>query len=184
MTAPPHRPGPAFWPAVAAGSALVIVGLRSLWQEQRENLRSIGTWFVGGALALDLLLVPLAAGVGLGLRRVVPAWAWPAARSALLATAALAGFGYPLVTDRGGQPGNPTLRPRDYDRGLLVAVAAVWLTAAVVAAAARAARVRSDRDARPADTRFDRDVSAAESAQILRQGPGATSADEGGRAQR
>ncbi|MBX3286611.1 MAG: hypothetical protein KF703_14780 [Actinobacteria bacterium] len=129
------RRGPSFWLAVAFGGYLVWVGASYLWDAQRENLRSIGTWFVGGALALDLLLVPLAAVVGLGLRRVVPAWAWPAVRAALLATAVLAGYSWPLVTDRGGQPDNPTLRPRDYDRGLLVALAAVWLLAGAAALA-------------------------------------------------
>lgn len=140
------RRGPSFWVATVVGAGLIWFGLQYLWSVQRENLRSIATWFVGGALALDLLLVPLAAAVGLGLRRVVPAWAWPAVRGALLATVVLAGFAYPLVTDQGGQPGNPTLRPRDYGRGLVVALVAVWVTAAAVAVATRAARVRSDRD--------------------------------------
>ena len=143
MSGAERRPGPSFWVATVVGAWLVWVGVSYLWEAQRENLRSIATWFLGGALALDLLLVPLAAGLGVGLRRVVPGWAWPAVRGALLATVVLVGFSYPLVTDRGGQPGNPTLRPRDYDRGLLVALLAVWLVALAVAVAAR---VRSDRN--------------------------------------
>ncbi len=142
------RRGPSFWVATVAGAGLVWFGLQYLWSAQRENLRSIGTWFVGGALALDLLLVPLAAAVGVAARRTVPAWAWPAVRSALLASVVLVGFAYPLVTDRGGQPGNATLRPRDYGRGLAVALVAVWIAATAVALATRAARVRSDRDVR------------------------------------
>lgn len=138
-----ERRGPTFWIAAAVGAGLVWFGLDHLWEVQRENLRSIATWFVGGALALDLLLVPLAAAIGLVLRRVVPPWAWPPTRSALLATAVLVGFAYPLVTDQGGQPGNASMRPRDYDRGLVVALVAVW---AVAGAAALVARVRSDRD--------------------------------------
>jgi hypothetical protein len=138
-----ERRGPTFWAASAVGAGLIWFGLDYLWEVQRENLRSIATWFVGGALALDLVLVPVAAATGLALRRVVPPWAWPAVRSALLATAVLVGFAYPLVTDQGGQPGNASMRPRDYDRGLLVALVAVW---AVAAAVALAVRVRSDRD--------------------------------------
>jgi hypothetical protein len=138
-----ERRGPTFWVASVVGAGMVWVGLSYLWEVQRENLRSIATWFFGGALALDLLLVPLAAAIGLGLRRVVPPWAWPAVRSALLATVVLVGFAYPLVTDRGGQPGNASMRPRDYERGLLVALVAVW---AVAAAVALATRVRSDRN--------------------------------------
>jgi hypothetical protein len=138
-----ERRGPTFWVAAAVGAGLIWVGLDYLWEVQRENLRSIATWFLGGALALDLLLVPAAAAIGLALRRVVPAWAWPAVRSALLATAVLVGFAYPLVTEQGGQPGNASMRPRDYDRGLLVALLAAWTVAAAVALATR---VRSDRD--------------------------------------
>lgn len=140
-----HR---SFWISVVVGAVLIWVGASYLWDAQQENLRSIATWFVGGALALDLLVVPVAAVVGLGLRRIVPAWSWPALRAALLATAVLAAYSWPLVTDRGGQPGNPTLRPRDYDRGLLVALVAVWTVTAV---AALVARVRSDRKDPPAD---------------------------------
>ena len=145
MTTDEHR-GPTFWLATVAGAGLVGFGLRYLWSAQAENLRSIATWFVGGALALDLVLVPLGAILASVLRRVVPDRAWPPVRSALLTTAVLVAFAYPLVTDRGGQPGNPTMRPRDYDRGLLVALITVWATAAAVVLATHVIRVRSGRD--------------------------------------
>ncbi len=45
---------------------------------------------------------------------------------------------YPLVTNRGGQPSNASLRPLGYDRGLVVAFAAVWVAAAAVALVSRA----------------------------------------------
>jgi hypothetical protein len=57
-------------------------------------------------------------------------------RTGLVATAALALFAAPLVADLGGRPDNPSLRPRDYRSGLLIALAVVWLACLVSAAIA------------------------------------------------
>jgi len=130
------RPGITFWASMAIGAGLVAFGLRNLVAEQRDALRSIGTWFAGGALALDLILVPLAAAIGWGVKRLVPDAAWPAVRAALLASAVLIGFALPLVTHQGGKPDNPSLRPRNYGTGLTWCLVAVWVVAAAVAAVA------------------------------------------------
>lgn len=130
------RPGPTFWISMAIGAGLVVFGLRNLVAEQREALRSIGTWAAGGALALDLLLVPIGAAIGWAAKRVVPTVAWPPVRAALLASAVLIAFALPLVTHQGGKPDNPSLRPRDYGSGLTWSLVIVWLIAGALATVA------------------------------------------------
>jgi hypothetical protein len=64
-------------------------------------------------------------------------------RAGLLTSAVLIAFALPLVLDQGGTPDNPTVRPRDYETGLLLALAATWTAAGAwlaVAARRRGAR--------------------------------------------
>ena len=126
---PGGRGGPTFWVGAGVGGALVAFGLAGLLREVGPGVGSELTWLVGGALAVDLLVVPIAAVVGLAGRAAVPGWAWPAVRFGLVATAALVAFALPLVAGWGGAPGNPTVRPRPYGWGLAVAVAVTWLVA-------------------------------------------------------
>ncbi len=136
MTAPPRsEPGRLFWVSMAGGGAVTLVGVGGLLTAEGNGLGSFVPWFAGGALLVDLVVVPLAAAVGLLGRRVVPAAAWPAVRGGLIASAALAAFAAPLVLDLGGRPGNASLRPRHYGSGLASALVAVWVVALVAAAA-------------------------------------------------
>jgi hypothetical protein len=129
----PHRPGPGFWVAMALGGLASLVGTIGLMRTVGDGLVSFVTFFVGGALLIDLVAVPLASAIGGIGRRYVPATVWPAVRGALVATATLALFAAPLVTGMGGKPDNPSLRPRDYGSGLLTAIIAVWLGSAPMA---------------------------------------------------
>ena len=132
------RAGPGFWVAMAGGAALVAFGARTLWLDQRRHLANIGRWFVGGALAVDLLIVPVGAALATGVRRACPPWAWPVVRAGLLAAATCLLIGLPLALDEGGNPANPSVRPRAYGWGLagtLLAIAVV--TIAVAAGTAR-----------------------------------------------
>lgn len=131
-----EEPGKAFWLGMGVGGAIVVFGAIGLLTAEGNGLGSFIPWFAGGALLVDLVVVPVAAGVGLVGRRLVPAAAWPAIRAGLIASVTLAVFAAPLVANLGGTPGNPSLRPRNYGSGLVSAVAAVWvvaLTAALVA---------------------------------------------------
>ncbi|CAN5702934.1 hypothetical protein BH10ACT1_BH10ACT1_23090 [soil metagenome] len=127
-------PGAAFWLAMAVGGAITLFGAAGLLTAEGNGLGSFIPWFAGGALLADLVVVPLAAGIGLVGRRVVPAPAWPAIRAGLLASATLAVFAAPLVANLGGRPDNPSLRPRDHGSGLVSALAVVWVIALAVAA--------------------------------------------------
>lgn len=138
-----HRPsGPAFWVAMGAGGAIVAFGLVGLLTAEGNGLSTFVPWFAGGALALDLLVVPLAAALGALGRRVVPTVAWPPVRAALVATGTLVVFAAPLVADLGGRPDNASLRPRAYGSGLLLALGACWLLALAATAARVAVRRR------------------------------------------
>lgn len=139
------RFGIAFWVGMALGGALVAFGAMNLVEVQRARLPSIGRWFLGSALALDLLIVPVGALVGVVLRRVVGRLAWPPVRAALLASAVLVAFALPLILDQGGRPDNASLRPRAYGSGLGWALLAVWVVAGLVVAA----RLCADRSQAP-----------------------------------
>jgi hypothetical protein len=115
-----------------------------------------GFW-IGLALGLPLMAVglvgafdnaarthPAELGRGVVARRVTPAAAWPAVRWALATSGVVALVAWPFVRGYGRRPANPSLLPRDYALGTWVALAAVWVVAAIWASVAWR---RSSRDA-------------------------------------
>lgn len=126
------RPGAAFWASAAIGAAIVAFGVRGLLVEEPRGAASAGRWLVGGALVVDLLVIPVGAALAAIARRVVPPAAWPTAVAGLFASAVLVIVAAPLVLDLGGVPANPTIRPRAYGSGLLAALAAVWCVAGAI----------------------------------------------------
>lgn len=129
-TSDERRPGIAFWASALVGAGIVLFGILGLLENEPRGAPSAIRWFIGGALVLDLIVVPLGAAVGWVARRAVPGWAWPAVRAGMLTSAVLIAFALPLVLDLGGTPDNPTVRPRDYETGLAVALGATWLLVA------------------------------------------------------
>ena len=91
----------------------------------------------------EAVLMPLAIGVGWVALRVVPPWGRAAAQVALVVTLALTIITIPMLVLAGTFPDLPSLLPRDYRRGLLIAVGVTWLVAAIVAAVNRAYRSRT-----------------------------------------
>lgn len=90
----------------------------------------LARWVVGLAVVHDVVLVPIVLAVGVGLRRVVPATAWPPVRAGLLTTAVLGVVAWPFVRGYGRSSTIPSLFPRNYAAGLLAALAVVWLLVA------------------------------------------------------
>lgn len=121
----------AFWVTAALGSAVIAFGAHGLWVEERSGAPSAARWFLGGALAMDLVIVPLAAILGWVVKRTLPAWAWPTVRAALVVSAVLVAFALPLIVEPDGHPANFTSRPRDYGSGLAAFLVATWAVAAV-----------------------------------------------------
>lgn len=126
-----HRAGALFWVSAALGAALVLFGVRGLFENEPAGAPSAIRWFVGGALLLDLVVVPLGAACGYAAKRVLPAWAWPIVRAALLISVVLIVFAVPLIADKGGVPDNATVRSRNYEVGLAISLGVTWLVAGV-----------------------------------------------------
>lgn len=138
-----HGPGWGFWVAMGLGGAVTTFGAVGLLTAEGSGLTTFIPYFAGGALLVDLVVVPLAAGLGLVGRRALPRPVWLPVRAGLLATAVLAVFATPLVLGLGGRPDNASLRPRHYGSGLVSALAVVWtITALTVAASMVATRRR------------------------------------------
>ena len=85
----------------------------------------------------DALVLPVVLIVGVLGRKVTPTWAWPAVRWALFTTGVVAVVSRPYVASYGSGGANPTVLPRNYGAGVLVALAAVWAAAAVWAVVLR-----------------------------------------------
>jgi hypothetical protein len=130
----PSRPGLAFWLGALVGGGIVAFAMSGLLENEPRGAASAARWLVGGAIVADLIVIPIAGALGLLTHRWVAPRAWPAVRFGLLTTAVLVGFALPLVLDQGGTPGNPTVRPRNYEVGLAVAIGATWAIVAAVLA--------------------------------------------------
>lgn len=124
-----HRAGVVFWVGLVIGVLVVANGVRGLLASDVRWIRSAGAWFVAGGVLVDLAVVPIIGVVGLAGQRLLPGWAWRVVRAALFITALLVAFSYVLVFEPDGGSPNPTVRPRNYEQGLLVYVAAVWVLA-------------------------------------------------------
>jgi hypothetical protein len=99
------------------------------------------------ALALighELILAPLAIGVGVLVGRLVPVQARAIVQAALFATAVLTVIALPALVGAGRSRDLPSALPRDYPRGLLILLALVWVCAL---AALVVRQVRSRRSA-------------------------------------
>lgn len=126
---------PPRWPLVlgiVVGAACTAVGVAAAVETSKPTV--LVRWVVGLTLAHDLVLVPAVLLVGLVVRRR------PWLAGGLLVSGVVALVAFPLVRGYGRRPGDPSALPRDYTRGLLVTLAAVWLLTAAGAVLARRRR--------------------------------------------
>lgn len=80
----------------------------------------------------ELILVPLAIGVGVLIGRFVPVTIRAVVQAALFVSVAIFVVALPGVTGKGRTPDLPSALPRDYTRGMLILLAAVWIAAAAI----------------------------------------------------
>lgn len=119
---------------VVAGAAMAAYGaIRLVTSAHAIAVRSAIVWFLGGALAHDLLIAPAVVVVGALLTRWCPAVIRPYLQSGLIATGGVTLVAIPVLTGRGYSDKVPSALPLDYRHGYLLTVACVW--AAVVLAA-------------------------------------------------
>jgi hypothetical protein len=110
-----------------------------------EHLRGHLTFLVGVLVADDLVLLPLAIGVGWLLSRYLPAWARGGVQGGLFISAVLTAVAFPFVLGAGRLVDNPSKFPRNYGHGLLIVLGLVWLGVVVWLCVARRRRSRSAR---------------------------------------
>ncbi|GIG56827.1 hypothetical protein Lfu02_11990 [Longispora fulva] len=121
---------------------LLFIGYAVLGTATDPGSRPVGQLVFLGAVLLghDLVVLPLAIGVGWLAARLLPGWARGPAHAALFASAVLTLIATPFIVGDGHPPDNPSALPLDYGRGLLTVLAVVWTAAAVWAALARRSR--------------------------------------------
>jgi hypothetical protein len=126
----PHRRRPSFWLASALGLGLILYGLRGVLHHSLDTRPShLARFWIGGALAHDLLLAPLILAVGVGLARLIPGRWRAMVQRTLIICGPLALFAYPEVRGYGRVLRNPTSLPHNYTANLLLVIAGVVATA-------------------------------------------------------
>lgn len=130
----PHAqpPGARFWLTAAAGWTVIAVGVRGVFQHTIDTRpRDLARFVVGGALLHDLVVAPLVLLAAVGLSRIAPRRARPAIQAAVVVSALVGLFSYPLVRAYGLAAHNPTSLPYNYARNLAVVLGLVWAAAAL-----------------------------------------------------
>ncbi|MGH9263873.1 MAG: hypothetical protein ACRD1D_04205 [Acidimicrobiales bacterium] len=126
------RRGALFWISAVAGWAVIAFALRGIVQHSLDTRpASLARFVAGGALLHDLVVAPLVILAGVLVARSVPAPARAAVQAALVVSATVALFSYPLVRAYGLAANNPTSLPHNYAANLLLVLGVVWAVAAV-----------------------------------------------------
>ena len=125
--------GALFWLSAVAGWVVIAVGVRGIVQNSLDTRPgNLARFVVGGALLHDLVVAPLVIVVAVGVGRAVPRRARAVVQGALVVSAVVALFSYPLVRAYGLAANNPTSLPHDYATNLLLVLGLVWAVAAVL----------------------------------------------------
>jgi hypothetical protein len=118
-------------------------------EADRTRPADAARFVLGLAVAHDVLVAPLVVLAGWVVARVVPVSARAPVQVALVASAFVVVFAFPFVRGYGRVVTNPSILPRDYGRGTVAVVAAVWTVAAVALLAGQFRRRRARRARRP-----------------------------------
>jgi hypothetical protein len=151
------RHGGGFWVALVLGFGVMGVAIGgALGDLTTESFGSWGKWIIGADLVNDFLILPLVAGIGVGLTKV-PLGRWRApVQAGLFASAIVLIVGYPGIRELSASS-NPTIQPLNYTTATPTVLGAVW---AVVLAWAvlrhRRAVVRVDHGPPAGDRNGDR----------------------------
>ena len=131
----PHRRGAGFWVSAAVGWTVIAVALEGILSNRIDTRpASLARFVVGGALLHDLVVAPLVLVLAAVVVKLVPGRARPIVQAALVVTAAVALFSFPLVRGYGLAARNPTSLPHNYALNLAVVLGVVWAVAALALA--------------------------------------------------
>ena len=126
------KAGPAFWISAAIGWAVIAWGVIGIFANSLDTRpANLARFVVGGALLHDLVVAPLVIVAGVLLVRAVPGRIRAPVQAALIVSAIIALFAYPLVRAYGLAANNPTSLPHNYTLNLLLVLGAVWAATAV-----------------------------------------------------
>ena len=132
MSAAPRPAGPRFWISTAIGWAVIGWGVFGIFSNSLDTRpANLAKFVVGGALLHDLLIAPVAILVGVLIARAVPRRVRGPVQAALIVSAVVALFAYPLVRGYGLAANNPTSLPYNYGLNLVIVLGVVWAVAAV-----------------------------------------------------
>lgn len=119
---PSHR---GLWVGVALGAPVMALAVwDALGDSGRTKPFELVLWVLGGIVVIDLVVLPIALGIGRLVRPGLVRWA-------IAAAATIAVVAWPFVRGYGRNAGNPSLLPRDYGKGTLVVVLAIGAIAAL-----------------------------------------------------
>jgi hypothetical protein len=116
----------------ALGVAAMTYAVYGSLTEDSEHAVGHGLFLVGVVIAHELVLMPIAIGVGWLIARWLPGWSRGAVAGGLYASAVVAAIALPFVLGVGRTIDNPSKFPLNYGRGLLMVLGVVWLAVAVV----------------------------------------------------
>ena len=131
-TSPASGRGKLFWLGAAVGWAIILYGLRGVLHHSLHTRPSqLARFWIGGALAHDLVLAPAVLGIGMILTRTVPGRRRAMVQQALIICGPMALFAYPMIRGYGHALHNPTSLPHNYTANLLLVTGAVVAAVAV-----------------------------------------------------
>jgi len=131
MTEP--TPSRLFWPALAAGSAIMLFGLIGLVANATDTNPVALLAVLGGFVLLhDLVVAPLTYLAGAALARRLPVWARGPVKGASALTAIVIVLSVPLIGHFGRRPGNSSTLPLSYGRNVAIIVGLIWLGAGLL----------------------------------------------------
>ncbi|MGZ8179413.1 hypothetical protein ACXVUM_15905 [Williamsia sp. SKLECPSW1] len=128
---------------VLAGVGMAVYGVTLITDFTARDQLSVVIWAVAGLLVHDGILAPTYSVLGHAGSRLLPSTVWAPVLVATAATLVLVVLALPVLAPRpaGETPMNSSILDRPYGLGLSIAVALIWVLAALVA-------VRNHRSAR------------------------------------
>jgi hypothetical protein len=122
-----------FWACLVVGWGLIIFAIHGMVSD-RANPPDVFKLLIGLNVINDALVAPLLVGVAVVVHRLAPRWSVVPLDMALIASAVVTLYAYPLVGSWGKSKAAGFSRlPFDYAHSLLMVLGAVWFVCALLA---------------------------------------------------
>lgn len=125
---PPSRLRAPLW--LLGATAIGFGAWGSVFGADTDPVKTV-LFVVGAALVHDLLLAPAVVAVAWWGRHLMPSRVQPWLGAGLLVSASLLVVAVPVLGRFGARSDDPSLLPKDYPLGLLVALAVVWVVVVI-----------------------------------------------------